>query len=206
MSHDSPSRSSKSSITTPPGPCSFSGATKVVRVHEDRLQQRIDIGFPVEQEHACLRGDREPDLVRDLEPVAALELLLGEKDLDEPPELLLVRRRERAVVRHVALDDRELIGGSGVFVRRARRLFFVSKTWWRNCSSKPAHMIKYFWNEDRYGTINSARGVAPRIAGGGDGAGHSRSEPSRRAPMGSFAGMSAPAPLAGGADGVPASD
>ena len=69
----------------------------------------------VEEEDARLRRDREPDLVRDLEPVAALEVLLGEKDPDEPPELLLILGREKAVVRHVALDDREPIGGERRF-------------------------------------------------------------------------------------------
>ena len=55
----------------------------------------------------------------------------------------------------------------------------------------------------RLGSERECPAPSPPPANGA-GARHSRSEPSRRAPMGSFAGMSAPAPLAGDADGVPA--
>ena len=51
-------------------------------IDEDRDQAGIVVGVPVQQQQARLGGDRDLDLVGQLQPSAALEAFLGEEDLD----------------------------------------------------------------------------------------------------------------------------
>ena len=72
-------------------------------VHEDGLQFIVQ-ARPTEQQQARLRGDRRADFIGDLEPVAADELLFGEKGNDEPVEAAGKVRRQRTRDGNVARD------------------------------------------------------------------------------------------------------
>ena len=76
-------------------------------------RRRIVVGLAVEQEQARLGGDRDPDLVGQLQPAAALEVLLGQEDLDVAVELPAVGLGEAVVERDVLLDDVCQAGGKG---------------------------------------------------------------------------------------------
>ena len=67
----------------------------------------------MQQEQARLRGDRHADLVRQLEASGALEVLLGEEDLDVAEQLLPIGRWEPEHDRHVALDRAAPVVGEG---------------------------------------------------------------------------------------------
>ncbi len=62
-------------------------------IHQDRLQLVVQAGSS-EQQQARLRRDRRPDLVRDLEAVAADELLLAQERDHESFEAVRERRRQ----------------------------------------------------------------------------------------------------------------
>ena len=85
------------------------------------ISRAVVVGLPVEQQQARLRGDRDLDLVGQLQPAAALEVLLGQEDLDVPLEFPPVGLGEPAVVRDVPLDDREPPAGKGAARSRSRR-------------------------------------------------------------------------------------
>jgi len=67
----------------------------------------------VQQEQARLRGDGHADLVRQLEATDALEVLLGEEDLDMAEQLLAIGWWEPAHDGHVALDRATPVVGEG---------------------------------------------------------------------------------------------
>ena len=71
------------------------------RIHEDRPQFVVEAAGTPEQQQARLAGDGGADLVGDLEPVAADEVLLREKSVDESFEPGRLRSRQHACSTHV---------------------------------------------------------------------------------------------------------
>jgi hypothetical protein len=88
----------------PPGERPAHGRHVRVRVDDDRLQLRIDVGLSPEEEDARLRGDRDPDLVGDPKAPRPFEVLLVQEDADEIEKLLPVFGREALVIGDVPLD------------------------------------------------------------------------------------------------------
>src|SRR5581483_9295781 len=85
-----------------------------VRVDDDRDELRVvRRRRPVEEKDAGVRRDRHADLVRHLEATRALEVLLGEEDLEEAEGLRAVAVVEALPDRDVALDDREPVRREG---------------------------------------------------------------------------------------------
>src|ERR1700722_17438836 len=64
----------------------------------------------MEQQHAGLRGDRDPNLVSDLQTGAPFEVLLRHEDGDVSRQLLSILRRQARGVRDVLLDDGAPLG------------------------------------------------------------------------------------------------
>ena len=60
------------------------------RIHQDGDEVRIIVGLAMEEQDAGLRGDRDPNLVGDLEAATSFETLLCEEHLDVSGELLPV--------------------------------------------------------------------------------------------------------------------
>jgi hypothetical protein len=80
------------------------------RIDEDHIEIGVVVRLAVEQQQTRLDGDRDLDLVGELEPSAPLERLFSEEDVDVPQELSLIVLREAEEVGHVLLDDREPFG------------------------------------------------------------------------------------------------
>src|SRR5215216_269607 len=53
-------------------------------IDQNRRQSRIVVRLAMQEQHACLRGDRYADLVGELQPAASLELFLCEEHLRVP--------------------------------------------------------------------------------------------------------------------------
>ena len=76
------------------------------RIDQDGDEVRIVVGLAMQQQDAGLRGDRDADLVGDLQAAAAFEALLGKEHLDVPEELVLILGWQARRVGDVLLDDR----------------------------------------------------------------------------------------------------
>jgi len=75
------------------------------RIHEDGLDLGEQVVVATEQHDAAGTRDRHPHLVVELEAVAPLEVLLGQEDLDELPQAVLLVRVEQLVGGDVVLED-----------------------------------------------------------------------------------------------------
>src|SRR5436190_13268957 len=76
-------------------------------VNQNRMKPGIIVVLAIEQKNASLRRDRHPDLVRHLQPAAAFELFLGQKNANELLQLGLFVARQEAVIRHSLPQDAE---------------------------------------------------------------------------------------------------
>lgn len=75
------------------------------RIDENRMQVRVVVRLAMKKKQASLRGDRHPDLIRQNETAAPLEMLLGEKDLNVLEKLRLIFRRKTAEDVEIVFDD-----------------------------------------------------------------------------------------------------
>ena len=60
-------------------------------IDQNRVESRIIIGFPVQQQDAGLGGYGDFYLIGHLQPSATLKILFGEEDMDMPLDLFFVR-------------------------------------------------------------------------------------------------------------------
>src|SRR6266513_2266354 len=75
------------------------------RIDKDRNEIGIVIRLAMQQEQTRLAGYGDANLVRQLQPAAALEALLGQKYLGVTKELRLIGRCEAGEDREIALED-----------------------------------------------------------------------------------------------------
>jgi hypothetical protein len=76
-----------------------------IGIDQNRLQARIVIVLEVQQEKAGISGNGDLDFIGHLQTATALEVLFGDEDVDVAPQILLLRRREPAVIWDIALED-----------------------------------------------------------------------------------------------------
>jgi hypothetical protein len=74
-------------------------------IDQDGIEQRVVVGFAMEQEHAGLGRDGDANFVGEREAATSLEVLLGEEDLNVAQQLDQVGLAERGDVRDVPRED-----------------------------------------------------------------------------------------------------
>src|SRR5690606_29303719 len=89
----------------PPRPDALPPRHVRARIHDHRLHPRVILRLPPQQQNARLRGNDHPHLIRHHHATGALEILLCQKHLDVPMQLLAHRRRQTPVIRQPLLEN-----------------------------------------------------------------------------------------------------
>jgi hypothetical protein len=78
----------------------------------------------MQEQDACLSGDRQSDLVSYGQTAAALKTLFGYKNLDEPLQVALIVRRQHVIVGDIALENGKPLRREGFFSQALPTPFF----------------------------------------------------------------------------------